>query len=222
MRPIRVLTVRHTGNKSIDLKAEYFSTFRSNSLPATMGWFGKKAEGKRQAATTERLAATVGSYNHPPLESVVPAASNYVAPNILLPPASPAQSSVVAQSTVVSQKLLDIDDEEMVVVDKHQVDKHHVDKHQVDKDEDFEDDYDEIENPTSTSYSRAGDSDPEPRANYGSDSKQTHLNSLFNGHLMKWKYEAEEGTAFLRVPACKCPPDGKWGGRYCTASMTIT
>ena len=30
---------------------------------------------------------------------------------------------------------------------------------------------------------------------------QNHLNSLFNGHLMKWKYEAEEGSAFLRVPA---------------------
>jgi len=30
---------------------------------------------------------------------------------------------------------------------------------------------------------------------------QSHLNSLFNGHLMKWKFEAEEGTIFLRVPA---------------------
>lgn len=30
---------------------------------------------------------------------------------------------------------------------------------------------------------------------------QNHLNSLFNGHLMKWKYEAEEGSSFLRVPA---------------------
>ena len=29
----------------------------------------------------------------------------------------------------------------------------------------------------------------------------SHLNSLFNGHLMKWKFEAEEGTIFLRVPA---------------------
>ena len=31
--------------------------------------------------------------------------------------------------------------------------------------------------------------------------QQNHLNSLFNGHLMKWKYEAEEGSSFLRVPA---------------------
>lgn len=28
-----------------------------------------------------------------------------------------------------------------------------------------------------------------------------HLNSLFNGHLMKWKLEAEEGSSFIRVPA---------------------
>ena len=31
--------------------------------------------------------------------------------------------------------------------------------------------------------------------------QSNHLNSLFNGHLMKWKYEAEEGSSFLRVPA---------------------
>mmetsp|Transcript_986 Transcript_986/g.1285 ORF Transcript_986/g.1285 Transcript_986/m.1285 type:complete len:283 (-) Transcript_986:179-1027(-) len=34
-----------------------------------------------------------------------------------------------------------------------------------------------------------------------SEGRQNHLNSLFNGHLMKWKYEAEEGSSFLRVPA---------------------
>lgn len=31
--------------------------------------------------------------------------------------------------------------------------------------------------------------------------RQNHLNSLFNGHLMKWKFEAEEGSAFIRLPA---------------------
>ncbi|KAL7572416.1 hypothetical protein ACA910_006595 [Epithemia clementina (nom. ined.)] len=35
----------------------------------------------------------------------------------------------------------------------------------------------------------------------GGGRQQNHLNSLFNGHLMKWKYEAEEGSSFLRVPA---------------------
>jgi hypothetical protein len=33
------------------------------------------------------------------------------------------------------------------------------------------------------------------------ETRATHLNSLFNGHLMKWKFEAEEGSAFIRVPA---------------------
>jgi EF-hand domain pair len=31
--------------------------------------------------------------------------------------------------------------------------------------------------------------------------RQNHLNSLFNGHLMKWKFEAEEGSPFIRIPA---------------------
>ncbi|KAL7576739.1 hypothetical protein ACA910_005656 [Epithemia clementina (nom. ined.)] len=33
------------------------------------------------------------------------------------------------------------------------------------------------------------------------EANQNHVNSLFNGHLMKWKFEAEEGTVFVRLPA---------------------
>jgi hypothetical protein len=65
-----------------------------------------------------------------------------------------------------------------------------------------EDGYGDIENPVSTSFSKGIESDQEPR-HESSSNKQSHLNSLFNGHLMKWKFEAEEGTAFVRVPACK-------------------
>ncbi|GAX24834.1 hypothetical protein FisN_6Hh397 [Fistulifera solaris] len=36
---------------------------------------------------------------------------------------------------------------------------------------------------------------------YMEQSRQNHLNSLFNGHLMKWKFEAEEGSSFIRIPA---------------------
>lgn len=36
---------------------------------------------------------------------------------------------------------------------------------------------------------------------YVEQSRQNHLNSLFNGHLMKWKFEAEEGSSFIRIPA---------------------
>lgn len=151
-----------------------------------MGWFGKKAEVKRNAVT-EPLATTRRSpYNaNLPVDSVA-SANNYVAPN-LNPPASPMQSAAVPQSPV-SHSPVDLDEEEMVVVDKHH---------------ETEEDYGEVENPSSTSYSRAGESEPEPSSYANNSSKQNHLNSLFNGHLMKWKFEAEEGTSFLRVPACK-------------------
>lgn len=59
--------------------------------------------------------------------------------------------------------------------------------------------YDE-EHAASRSYSHEEESAPEANA-YAEASRQNHLNSLFNGHLMKWKFEAEEGSAFVRVPA---------------------
>eukprot|EP00522_Entomoneis_paludosa_P013116 CAMPEP_0172452290 /NCGR_PEP_ID=MMETSP1065-20121228/10006_1 /TAXON_ID=265537 /ORGANISM="Amphiprora paludosa, Strain CCMP125" /LENGTH=281 /DNA_ID=CAMNT_0013204331 /DNA_START=30 /DNA_END=875 /DNA_ORIENTATION=+ len=46
-----------------------------------------------------------------------------------------------------------------------------------------------------------GKSQDEGEADYDLEKQSNHLNSLFNGHLMKWKYEAEEGSSFLRVPA---------------------
>ncbi|CAB9530645.1 expressed unknown protein [Seminavis robusta] len=37
---------------------------------------------------------------------------------------------------------------------------------------------------------------------YGtSKNNSSHLNSLFNGHLMKWKFDAEEGPGYIRIPA---------------------
>jgi hypothetical protein len=74
------------------------------------------------------------------------------------------------------------DDDEMIMVDKGQA-----------HGEDYED--------ASRSFSQAEDTLPE-RASFNDTSKQNHLNSLFNGHLMKWKFEAEEGSGFIRIPAC--------------------
>jgi hypothetical protein len=53
------------------------------------------------------------------------------------------------------------------------------------------------------SYSTQGDDTEEPPTPtpFRDASKANHLNSLFNGHLMKWKLEAEEGNCFIRVPA---------------------
>jgi hypothetical protein len=39
----------------------------------------------------------------------------------------------------------------------------------------------------------------EQNHNVDQQKQQDHLNSIFNGHLMKWKYEAEEGSAFLII-----------------------
>ena len=55
------------------------------------------------------------------------------------------------------------------------------------------------ENTSSFTRNTADDAD---HATYADGSTGNHVHSLFNGHLMIWKFEAEEGTCFLRVPAC--------------------
>lgn len=49
--------------------------------------------------------------------------------------------------------------------------------------------------------SYSGDYDHYEEDHTAEAARQNHLNSLFNGHLMKWKFEAEEGSPFIRVPA---------------------
>jgi hypothetical protein len=58
----------------------------------------------------------------------------------------------------------------------------------------------DLENPKSTDdFSENEPCTPRHRAE--PTKQNNHLNSLFNGHLMKWKMDAEEGSAFIRVPA---------------------
>lgn len=64
-----------------------------------------------------------------------------------------------------------------------------------------EDSFDDV-NGNPSSFTRNTDADAENVA-MSDHSKTSHVNSLFNGHLMKWKFEAEEGTGFIRVPACR-------------------
>jgi hypothetical protein len=59
--------------------------------------------------------------------------------------------------------------------------------------------YHNVEMEGQKSYSTKGDDSEAPVLHH--EIKAGHLNSLFNGHLMKWKLEAEEGNAFIRVPA---------------------
>jgi hypothetical protein len=164
-----------------------------------MGWFSKKSDGNRSSADPVATAA-VGAYMLAKDSAVATTSTTskkqYVAPTpVLISPASPSNSSV-PQKSPESQNVSDTEEEEMVVIDKPHIEPCLT-----------EDGYGDLENPVSTSYSRAVESEQD-RRNHGADvptnSKQNHLNSLFNGHLMKWKFDAEEGTAFLRVPACKC------------------
>ena len=161
-----------------------------------MGWFTKKTDGKRISNTAEEpLATTVGNYVLAQENTVVPSTpasvkKEYIAPSpIASSLASPSQASVPPKYPV-SQTLSKLEDEDMVVVEAP------IENCMT------EDGFGDIENPVSTSYSKGVESEQEPR-HEASSSKQSHLNSLFNGHLMKWKFEAEEGTAFIRVPACK-------------------
>lgn len=159
-----------------------------------MGWFAKKNQGK-QGATSEAIATSVGNYvltdeYAPPAAAASSSKKQYVAPTPVVPPASPSQSSVPVKS--LESHVTEADEDEMVVIDRPI------------QNATTEDGYGDIENIDTHSYSRAAESDPEPIAHHDTrhSSKQNHLNSLFNGHLMKWKFDAEEGTAFLRVPAC--------------------
>jgi hypothetical protein len=159
-----------------------------------MGWFTKKNDGKRASNTVEQLSTTVGNYTLAQDNTTAPTTSStkneYVAPTPILPSvASPSQLSMPPKSPE-SQILSEAEEEEMVVVDKP------IENSMT------EDAYGDIENPVSTSFSKGVESEQD-RHHAQQSSKQSHLNSLFNGHLMKWKFEAEEGSAFLRVPACK-------------------
>jgi 23S rRNA-/tRNA-specific pseudouridylate synthase len=160
-----------------------------------MGWFAKKNDGKRTSKTVEDLTTNVGNYmlaqdNNTTIPTTPNSKNEYVAPaQIVASVGSPSQSSMPPKSPE-SQILCEVEDEEMVVVDKP------IENCMT------EDGYGDIENPVSTSFSKGVESEQERHHDQRS-SKQSHLNSLFNGHLMKWKFEAEEGSAFLRVPACK-------------------
>jgi hypothetical protein len=161
-----------------------------------MGWFTKKSEGNRTPTSLEPITRTsAGNYVLAQDNTIIAATptsvkKEYAAPShVASSVASPTQSSAPVKSPV-SQVVSEADDDEIVVVERP------IEPAMT------EDDYGDIENPISTSFSKGVESEHEPRREQAS-TKQSHLNSLFNGHLMKWKFEAEEGSAFIRVPACK-------------------
>jgi hypothetical protein len=90
----------------------------------------------------------------------------------------------------------DVDqDDEMVMIGKRQTSGGNVGEYG-----------EETVNDPSRSFSQAEETEAEgeePINEFSETLKRNHLNSLFNGHLMKWKFEAEEGSSFIRIPACK-------------------
>ena len=161
-----------------------------------MGWFTKKSDGKRPSSSAEQpLTTTVGNYILAQENAVVPTTpasekKKYIAPSPIASSIASTSQALVATKSSVSQTLSKAEEDEMVIVEAP------IENCMT------EDGFGDIENPVSTSFSKGIESEQEPRHESNS-SKQSHLNSLFNGHLMKWKFEAEEGTAFIRVPACK-------------------
>jgi hypothetical protein len=143
-----------------------------------MGLFGGKKDKQKFAKDFIASSTLQGSTDQGPT-------SSYVSPE---PIAGPNTSPRLQDYTNSNDRPVD-EDEEMVVVDKKQ----------------DAGCYEDEEEPAPDSYSRAEDTIPDPALyeHKRMKTKQSHLNSVFNGHLMKWKYEAEEGTPFIRVPACK-------------------
>jgi type IV secretory pathway VirB10-like protein len=178
-----------------------------------MGWFSKKESGKKESVTiVDPVAETIGSYAAPTVSEPVTKTTTPSAPLSSVPAKNTPVAVVEAAVSVPSQHQQQ--QQQPQADDKNN--NNEVDMAvSRDQHEGEDDDYEEIEAPPSTSYSGAADSDQDGQYN-GKGMKQTHLNSLFNGHLMKWKYEAEEGTSFLRVPACKllCSSVRRGEGRF--------
>ena len=155
---------------------------------ASMGWFKTKESDKerRQRVAQEEIAAAAGYIPAPSIRK-----TEYVASE----PTSSRDPVIVRPTAQTVEEPPTEDIGEMVVVPSHRGVA-----------DDQPDDIADVENTAST-FSRGTDTDPgRVPARYQQatvSGKQTHLNSLFNGHLMKWKFAAEEGTSFIRVPVCK-------------------
>jgi len=155
-----------------------------------MGWFKNKESDKerRQRIAQEQIAAAKAYTSAPSVKKTDYAAPVQVAQEpVIVHPPPPPQAAVSTEEHPTAEDL-----GEMVMVSNHRAV--------------VEDEIADVENATS-SFSRGTESDPGRvpmrYQQMRSGGKQTHLNSLFNGHLMKWKFAAEEGTAFIRIPICK-------------------
>lgn len=151
----------------------------SLGVEETMGWFGQKKSGKNSPQKTLEQ----------PLSSEARESSvfhneggMYVAPDPVITTEGTDQPPSIIEHPA-------IEDGEMIVISKSR-DHDHVYSPR------------EADHGANSTFSKVDDTATQDHNPY-SNSKQSHLNSLFNGHLMKWKFEAEEGSVFIRIPACK-------------------
>jgi EF-hand domain pair len=146
-----------------------------------MGWF--KAS---KTPTTSKVYGSggAGKQQHNP--------SAYSAPEMAERVNAPAAIAVVSEQTGDIIESHDMDDAEMVEIDRPKTRGGDVV---------LSYDYDGGVNETETKDTKDYEEEYAGRVHHIPEPQQNHLNSLFNGHLMKWKLEAEEGTSFIRVPA---------------------
>lgn len=151
----------------------------------TMGWFPKKEHGRPVINAVARSAYTAPT---------IVKRADCVAPEPMLPSDEPLM--VRSHDPVSGENAIQMEHDDEYVQSGRAAELLGAGQQ--------DGDYTDVENATS-SFSRNTESDPgHVPSHYESPSlKQNHLNSMFNGHLMKWKFQAEEGTAFIRVPACK-------------------
>lgn len=139
-----------------------------------MGWFGKKRDSATPAAEPLSVYEQYNEESVNTMSQAPTTRSNYVAPVTVQPQE--------LESTPSSRDFTD----DMVLISN--------------ADDDDEDTFGGVdENTSSFARNTAEEAD---HVTYGGASMGSYVHSLFNGHLMKWKFEAEEGTCSIRVPAC--------------------
>lgn len=144
-----------------------------------MGWFGgKKGDEERYSSSSRRSNSTPQQRSQAASQAATSQASSI--------PVSQARSpnaATMSRKELESQTTEQHDNDGLLVIDRPPRE---------------EKQYDEE---ASRSFSRGEEESADDAPSYTETARQNHLNSLFNGHLMKWKFEAEEGSAFVRVPA---------------------
>jgi hypothetical protein len=175
-----------------------------------MGWFGNRNRDDSSKSTRKETLTGKNRRDVAPQTSVSLTNSSYVAPtntattNLDFETNEKHQSEHTQQDYSQQEYSEDVEDQQVDTSPSMTTDIDRRPTEDEDAMNEKRDGYngEETVNEHSRSYSQAEETEVEEPV-YTDVVKQNHLNSLFNGHLMKWKFEAEEGSGFIRIPACK-------------------